>query len=79
MDDITKAIADEKARVRAEQETKIKAEQEVNVKAEQERRALEQSSGLNQNNVFDYIKKFLVMKGYDPDDYILNNPIGNGP
>ena len=74
---IKKAIADEKARV--EQEAKIKAEQEVKVKAEQERKALEQPSGLNQNNVFDYINKFLAMKGYNPDDYILNNPIGNGP
>lgn len=74
---IKKAIADEKARV--EQEAKIKAEQEVKVKAEKERKALEQPSGLNQNNVFDYINKFLAMKGYNPDDYILNNPIGNGP
>lgn len=74
---IKKAIVDEKAR--AEQEAKIKAEQEDKVKAEQERRALKQASGLNQNNVFDYIKKFLVTRGYNPDDYILNNPIGNGP
>lgn len=77
LNNIKKAIADEKAR--AEQEAKIKAEQETKVKAEQERKALEQASGLNQNNVFDYIKKFLVMRGYNPDDYILNNPIGNGP
>lgn len=63
----------------AEKEAKIKAELEAKVKAEQERKALEQPSGLNQNNVFDYINKFLVMKGYKPDDYILNNPIGNGP
>lgn len=77
LNNIKKAIADEKARV--EQEAKIKAEQEVKVKAEQERKALEQPSGLNQNNVFDYINKFLAMKGYNPDDYILNNPIGNGP
>lgn len=63
----------------AEQEAKIKAEQEVKVKVEQERKALEQPSGLNQNNVFDYINKFLAMKGYNLDDYILNNPIGNGP
>lgn len=71
LDKIKKAIADEKARVKAEQEAKVKAEQE--------RKALEQDSGLNQNNVFDYIKKFLVMRGYNPEDYILNNPIGNGP
>ncbi|WP_285141064.1 hypothetical protein [Lactococcus petauri] len=72
LNNIKKVIADEKARAKAEQETKIKAEQE--------RKALEQASGLNQNNVFDYIKKFLVMRGYNPDDYILNNPIiGNGP
>lgn len=71
LNDIKKAIADEKARVKADQEAKVKAEQERN--------ALEQDSGLNQNNVFDYIKKFLVMRGYNPDDYILNNPIGNGP
>ena len=77
LNNIKKAIADEKAR--AEQEAKIKAEQETKVKAEQERKALEQASGLNQNNVFDYIKKFLVMRGYNPDDYILNNPIGNRP
>jgi sortase (surface protein transpeptidase) len=77
LNNIKKAIADEKARV--EQEAKIKAEQEVKVKAEQERKALEQPSGLNQNNVFDYIKKFLIMKGYNPDDFILNNPIGHGP
>ena len=63
----------------AEKEAKIKAELEAKVKAEQERKALEQPSGLNQNNVFDYINKFLVKKGYNPDDYILNNPIGNGP
>lgn len=69
LNNIKKKIADEKAR----------AEQEAKVKAEQERKALEQASGLNQNNVFDYIKKFLVMRGYNPDDYILNNPIGNGP
>ncbi|WP_347981543.1 hypothetical protein [Lactococcus petauri] len=74
---IKKAIADEKAK--AEQEAKIKADQEAKVKVEQERKALEQASGLNQNNVFDYIKKFLVMRGYNPDDYILNNLIGNGP
>lgn len=71
LNDIKKAIADEKARVKAEQESKVKAEQERN--------ALKQDSGLNQNNVFDYIKKFLVKRGYNPDDYILNNPIGNGP
>lgn len=71
LNDIKKAIADEKDRVKADQEAKVKAEQERN--------ALEQDSGLNQNNVFDYIKKFLVMRGYNPDDYILNNPIGNGP
>lgn len=71
LDKIKKAIADEKARVKAEQEAKVKAEQE--------RKALEQDSGLNQNNVFDYIKKFLVMRGYNPEDYILNNPIGNRP
>ncbi len=71
LDKIKKSIADEKARVKAEQEAKVKAEQE--------RKALEQDSGLNQNNVFDYIKKFLVMRGYNPEDYILNNPIGNGP
>lgn len=71
LDKIKKAIADEKARVKVEQEAKVKAEQE--------RKALEQDSGLNQNNVFDYIKKFLVMRGYDPEDYILNNPIGNRP
>lgn len=71
LDKIKKAIADEKARVKAEQEAKVKAEQE--------RKALEQARGLNQNNVFDYIKKFLVMRGYNPDDYILNNPISNGP
>ena len=71
LNNIKKAIADEKARVEVEQEDKVKAEQE--------RKALEQTSGLNQNNVFDYIKKFLVMRSYNPDDYILNNPIGNGP
>lgn len=71
LNNIKKAIADEKARVEVEQEAKVKAEQE--------RKALEQASGLNQNNVFDYIKKFLVMRSYNPDDYILNNPIGNGP
>ncbi|MGG6795911.1 UNVERIFIED_CONTAM: hypothetical protein KB582_08875 [Streptococcus canis] len=71
LNNIKKAIADEKARVEVEQEAKVKAEQE--------RKALEQNSGLNQNNVFDYIKKFLVMRSYNPDDYILNNPIGNGP
>lgn len=69
LNNIKKAIVDEKAR----------AEQEAKIKAEQERRALKQASGLNQNNVFDYIKKFLVTRGYNPDDYILNNPIGNGP
>lgn len=77
LNNIKKAIAYEKAK--AEQEAKIRAEQEAKVKAEQERKALEQPSGLNQNNVFNYIKKFLVMKGYNPDDYILNNPIRNGP
>ena len=71
LDKIKKDIADEKARVKVEQEAKVKAEQE--------RKALEQDSGLNQNNVFDYIKKFLVMRGYNPEDYILNNPIGNRP
>lgn len=77
LNNIKKAIADEKART--EQEAKIKAEQEAKVKVEQERKALEQPSALNQNNVFDYIKKSLVMKGSNPDDYILNSPIGNGP
>lgn len=71
LNNIKKAIADEKARVEVQQEAKVKAEQE--------RKALEQASGLNQNNVFDYIKKFLVMRSYNPDDYILNNPIDNGP
>lgn len=79
LNDIKKAIAYEKAKAKAEKEAKIRAEQGAKVKAEQERKALEQPSGLNQNNVFNYIKKFLVMKGYNPDDYILNNPIGNGP
>ncbi|QEA61260.1 hypothetical protein [Lactococcus lactis] len=69
LNDIKNAIADKKAR----------AKEEAKIKAEQEAKALEQASGLNQNNVFDYIKKFLVMRGYNPDDYILNNPIGNGP